>query len=111
MSSPSEATPPVQLTVETRFMQNYRVASPVNGGGEVFAVRNGAGQVQVFTRLPQIGPLEAKRQDRHDVSPPAGIRQYCIREQQRRGVVSWTFLDHSLQYGCGSCDRRPLPRI
>ena len=42
-------TPAPQTVTETKFMQNYRVASPVNGGAEVAAVRNGTGDVELFT--------------------------------------------------------------
>jgi hypothetical protein len=42
------ATAP-QTVTETKFMQNYRAASPVNGGAEVAAVCNGSGDVELFT--------------------------------------------------------------
>jgi hypothetical protein len=42
------ATAP-QTVTETKFMQNYRVSSPVNGGAEVAAVRNSSGDVELFT--------------------------------------------------------------
>ena len=37
------------LLTETKFMQQYRIAAAAHGGGDVAAVRNGLGQVQVFT--------------------------------------------------------------
>jgi hypothetical protein len=37
------------LSVETKFMQNYRVATPVHAGGEIAAIANGNGQVELFT--------------------------------------------------------------
>jgi hypothetical protein len=40
---------PTSMTVETKFMQNYRVASAVNAGIQVFAATNGAGQTELFT--------------------------------------------------------------
>jgi hypothetical protein len=40
----------VTVDVETRFMQNYRVATPVHAGSAVAAARNGAGDVELFTR-------------------------------------------------------------
>jgi hypothetical protein len=52
MTKPAPAfmeTQTPQLNVERKLMQNYRVASAVHGGGEVAAVRNGSGQVEVFT--------------------------------------------------------------
>jgi hypothetical protein len=42
-------SPGPQLSVETKFMQNFRVAAAVSGGSEVVAIRNGQGQVQIFT--------------------------------------------------------------
>ncbi len=42
-------TPPVVPDVETRFMANYRVDSPVSAGLTVEAVRNAAGDVELFT--------------------------------------------------------------
>lgn len=42
-------TPQPQIVTETKFMQNYRAASAVNGGSEVVAVRNGGGDVELFT--------------------------------------------------------------
>src|ERR1700684_1176963 len=44
-----EADPTVVLDVETRFMQSYRVDSPVSAGAVVQAVRNGSGDVELFT--------------------------------------------------------------
>jgi hypothetical protein len=38
-----------QLVTETKFMQQYRIASAAHGGGDIASVRNGAGQVEVFT--------------------------------------------------------------
>src|SRR5450755_4728657 len=32
-----------------KFMQNYRVSSPVNGGSDVVAVCNSGGQIELFT--------------------------------------------------------------
>lgn len=37
------------LATETKFMQQYRIASPVDAGGDMVAVRNGSGQVEIFT--------------------------------------------------------------
>jgi hypothetical protein len=45
---PAEASS-VVLDAETRFQQSYRVDSPVNAGSTVEAVRNGAGDVELFT--------------------------------------------------------------
>jgi hypothetical protein len=46
------ASPPPNISplvfAETQFMQNYRIASPVNPGGDSVAV-NGGGQVELFT--------------------------------------------------------------
>jgi hypothetical protein len=38
-----------QLTTETKFMQQYRIAAAAHGGGDIVALRNGRGQVEVFT--------------------------------------------------------------
>ncbi len=43
------ASPLAGPLVETKFMQNYRVAAAVHGGGDIVAVANGNGQVEVFT--------------------------------------------------------------
>lgn len=41
--------PPLQMTVQTRFQQNYRIASAVNAGSDTIAIRNGRGAVELFT--------------------------------------------------------------
>lgn len=38
-----------QISAGCKFMQNYRVTVPVNGGPEVLAIRNTAGTVELFT--------------------------------------------------------------
>ena len=38
-----------QIAAECKFMQNYRVTVPVNGGPEVLAIRNKAGAIELFT--------------------------------------------------------------
>jgi hypothetical protein len=38
-----------QIVVETKFMQNYRVSSPVNGSNEIATVCNTNGQTELFT--------------------------------------------------------------
>jgi hypothetical protein len=38
-----------QLGIETKFMQSFRVATAVSGGSEVVSVRNGNGEVELFT--------------------------------------------------------------
>lgn len=38
-----------QLATETKFMQQYRIAAAVHGGGDITAIRNAAGQVEAFT--------------------------------------------------------------
>lgn len=37
------------LSTETKLMQQYRIAAAVHGGGDICAIRNGAGQVEIFT--------------------------------------------------------------
>lgn len=37
------------VKVQCKFMQNYREASPVNGGKDLVAVRNGSGDLELFT--------------------------------------------------------------
>jgi hypothetical protein len=37
------------ITTQTKFMQQYRVASPVDGGRQGCAVRNSDGQIELFT--------------------------------------------------------------
>jgi hypothetical protein len=39
----------LQLVTETKFMQQYRTASAAHGGGSVIAVKNAAGQIEIFT--------------------------------------------------------------
>ncbi len=41
---------PPQVAIETKFMESYRLASPVNAGGDSVAVCNGSGQVELFTQ-------------------------------------------------------------
>lgn len=41
--------PPLQLTPQTRFQENYRIATAVNAGSDVVALRNGRGDVELFT--------------------------------------------------------------
>src|SRR3954469_6128466 len=52
MNAPSlenlSATVP-QIAVDRKFMHDYRIASAVNGGGEITAVSNSSGQVELFT--------------------------------------------------------------
>src|SRR4051812_27471726 len=43
------ATTGPHLAVETKFTQSYRVAAAVHAGGDLAAVANGSGQVEVFT--------------------------------------------------------------
>jgi hypothetical protein len=50
--SPTIVTSGPQLGVETKFMQSFRVSAPVGGGPEVVSVRNGQGELELFT----IGP-------------------------------------------------------
>ncbi|RXV68592.1 hypothetical protein D1006_25910 [Burkholderia stabilis] len=38
-----------RLETETKFMQQYRIAAAVHGGGDIVAVRNGNNQVEAFT--------------------------------------------------------------
>jgi hypothetical protein len=38
-----------QIAAECKFMQNYRVTVPVNGGPEVLAIKNKAGGIELFT--------------------------------------------------------------
>lgn len=38
-----------QLVTETKFMQQYRVGAAVHGGGQILAVRNADGDVEVFS--------------------------------------------------------------
>ncbi len=53
-----------QAVVQSKFMQNYRVSSPVNGGDDVVAVCNSLGQTELFT----IG----KEGDVHTIFPDSG---------------------------------------
>lgn len=39
----------VSVTVESKFMQNYRIGAAANAGSEVAAIANGAGAVELFT--------------------------------------------------------------
>ena len=39
----------VSITVESKFMQNYRIGAAANAGSEVAAVANGQGAVELFT--------------------------------------------------------------
>lgn len=39
----------VTFTVQSKFMQNYRVASAVDAGSEVVAIQNAAGQIDLFS--------------------------------------------------------------
>lgn len=48
-SSPPHARTPVTVVPESRFMQNYRVASAVHGGSSASAIVNGRGDVELFT--------------------------------------------------------------
>lgn len=43
----NSSTPSIK--VETKFMQNYRIASPVDAGNSMFAVTNGNGDSELFT--------------------------------------------------------------
>jgi hypothetical protein len=38
-----------QISAGCKFMQNYRVTVPVNGGAEILAIRNKAGEIELFT--------------------------------------------------------------
>ncbi|MFX1765670.1 hypothetical protein PWP93_24365 [Paraburkholderia sp. A1RI-2L] len=38
-----------RLETETKFMQQYRIAAAVHGGGDIVAIRNGNGRVEAFT--------------------------------------------------------------
>jgi len=42
-------TSPVTLIPQTKFMQNYRIASAANAGTEVVSIANGNGDVELFT--------------------------------------------------------------
>ena len=43
------ATGVPETQTETKFMQEYRVAHPAPAGNEIVAIRNGGGQVEIFT--------------------------------------------------------------
>jgi hypothetical protein len=49
LSSTSSAQTAVTVVPESRFMQNYRVASAVHGGSSASAIMNGHGDVELFT--------------------------------------------------------------
>ncbi|HEX2567982.1 MAG TPA: hypothetical protein VH877_00400 [Polyangia bacterium] len=38
-----------QISAQSKFMQNYRIASPVHPGSQVIAAKNGSGAVELFT--------------------------------------------------------------
>lgn len=45
----SSSQPAVTVVPESRFMQNYRIASAVHGGSSASAIMNGQGNVELFT--------------------------------------------------------------
>lgn len=48
-SSPSSPQTTVTVVPESKFMQNYRIASAVHGGSSASAIMNGQGNVELFT--------------------------------------------------------------
>lgn len=49
LSSTSSSQTAVTVVPESRFMQNYRIASAVHGGSSASAIMNGNGDVELFT--------------------------------------------------------------
>ncbi|MEO3786022.1 hypothetical protein ABGB12_22055 [Actinocorallia sp. B10E7] len=67
----TDGEPAVVLDVESRLMQNYRVAAPVHAGAECAAVRNRDGEVEFFT----LGADNTIWHFRPDPSSESGYRQ------------------------------------
>ena len=69
------------------------------------------GQPQLLSGLPQIAALETERYQWENMCRSDGPRQGRICEYQRRRGSAGSILDHSLQHGGGTRDRRCLPRV
>jgi hypothetical protein len=69
------------------------------------------GKTQVVSALAQVGTLQTRGQQRHEMIPSEQLRQSRVSEDERRHFISQRRSQHYLQHHCRMGDWRALTNI